>query len=308
MSGGHAEWSAGDNRARLSLTLRRGVFRTLMDYRYRVPRPPLDAFITSIWVYQNSSRAHALERILPTGAAQLIVNLKEDQTRFYDQESPHRYVATSGSVLAGAQSRFQVIDTSEQEYVAGVAFKPGGTVPFTRMPAHEACDVNVPLEVLWGCKRTAILRERLLESASIETKLDALEAVLHEMWRPPGLHPAVAFALGAFDRAPLTTSIAGVTDSIGLSAKRFIERFREQVGITPKVYCRIRRFQRAVTMATRGRQVEWTRVALDCGYFDQAHFIHDFRSFAGLTPSAYQSARTSFQNHVKFLQSGADGI
>ena len=99
-----------------------------------------------------------------------------------------------------------------------------------------------------------------------------------------------------------------MTDSIGLSAKRFIERFREQVGITPKVYCRIRRFQRAVTMATRGRQVEWTRVALDCGYFDQAHFIHDFRSFAGLTPSAYQSARTSFQNHVKFLQSGADGI
>ena len=55
-----------------------------MDYRYRVPRPPLDAFITLIWVYQNGSPAHALERILPTGAAQLIVNLKEDQTRFYD--------------------------------------------------------------------------------------------------------------------------------------------------------------------------------------------------------------------------------
>ena len=91
------------------------MFSTLMHYRHRVPRPPLDAFIASIWVYQSGSRAHALERILPTGAAQLIVNLKEDQTRIYDPESPHRYVATSGSVLAGAQSRFQVIDTSEQE-------------------------------------------------------------------------------------------------------------------------------------------------------------------------------------------------
>ena len=106
----------------------------------------------------------------------------------------------------------------------------------------------------------------------------------------------------------MTTSIAAVTDTIGLSAKRFIERFRMEVGITPKVYCRIRRFQRAVTMATRGRQVAWTQVALDAGYFDQAHFIHDFRSFAGLTPTAYQSARTWFQNHVKFLQSGAGGI
>jgi hypothetical protein len=88
-----------------------------MRYRHRVPRPPLDSFMESIWVYQT--RPHALERIQPTGAAQLIVNLKEDQTRLYDPEVPHRFVATSGSVLSGVQSRFQV-----KEYVAGVAFKP----------------------------------------------------------------------------------------------------------------------------------------------------------------------------------------
>jgi AraC-like DNA-binding protein len=275
-----------------------------MHYRHRIPRPPLDSFIESIWVYQNDRVPHALERILPTGAAQLIVNLKEDQTRLYDPGCPHRYVATAGSVLAGVQSRFQVIDTSEQEYVSGVAFKPGGTVPFMRMPAHEASDVDIPLESLWGRRRTATLRERLLESTSLDAKLDVLEAVLQEMWQPPGLHPAVNFALASFDRAPLTTSIATVTDAIGLSAKRFIERFKIEVGLTPKRYCRIRRFQRAVTMANHGRPVEWTRVALDCGYFDQAHFIHDFRSFAGLTPMGYQSAMTPFQNHVKFIQSG----
>jgi AraC-like DNA-binding protein len=279
-----------------------------MRYLHRVPRPPLDSFIESIWVYQNDPRPHALERILPTGAAQLIVNLKEDETRLYDPESPHLYVATSGSLLSGAQSRFQVIDTSEQEYVAGVAFKRGGTVPFMRMPAHEASDAGVPLESLWGRRRAATLRERLLESGGIDATLDALEAELQEMWRPPGLHPAVAYALAAFDRAPLSTSITRVTDAIGLSAKRFIERFKIEVGLTPKRYCRIRRFQRAVTMVTRRGSVEWTRVAVDCGYFDQAHFIHDFRSFAGLTPTGYQSARTSFQNHVKFLQSNAGGI
>ena len=220
----------------------------------------------------------------------------------------HRYVATSGSVLSGAQSRFQVIDTSEQEYVAGVAFKPGGTVPFTRMPAHEACDADVPLEALWGCKRTATLRERLLESGSIEAKLDALEAVLHEMWRPARAASGRRFCVGRV-RSSATDDEHCRGDRLHRAKREAIHRaVQEEVGITPKVYCRIRRFQRAVTMATRGRQVEWTRVALDCGYFDQAHFIHDFRSFAGLTPTAYQSARTSFQNHVKFLQSGADGI
>ncbi len=279
-----------------------------MLYRHRVPRPPLDAFIASIWVYQNDSRPHALERILPTGAPQLIINLNEDQTRFYDPEALHLYVATSGSVLAGVQSRFQIIDTSEQECVAGVAFKAGGTVPFMRMPAHEASDADVPLESLWGRRRTAALREQLLESDSIDAKLNVLEAVLLETWRPPGLHPAVNFALTAFDRAPSTTSIAAVTDVIGLSAKRFIERFKIEVGLTPKRYCRIRRFQRALALSGRGGRVDWTRVAVDCGYFDQAHFNHDFRAFAGITPTGYQSGRTLFQNHVKFLQFDDRGI
>lgn len=141
-----------------------------MRYCHRVPKPPLDAFIESIWVYQNDPRPHALQRILPTGTAQLIVNLKEDQTRLYDPDFPHRFIATSGSVLSGVQSHFQVIDTSEQEYVAGVAFKPGGTVPFIRMPAHEASDADVPLESVWGPRRTAALRERLLERASIDAR------------------------------------------------------------------------------------------------------------------------------------------
>jgi hypothetical protein len=56
----------------------------------------------------------------------LIVNLKEDRTRLYDPEQPNRYASTAGTILAGVQSRYQIIDTSEQEYVAGVAFRPGG--------------------------------------------------------------------------------------------------------------------------------------------------------------------------------------
>jgi AraC-like DNA-binding protein len=78
------------------------------------------------------------------------------------------------------------------------------------------------------------------------------------------------------------------------------------VGLTPKRYCRVRRFQRALVSAHRPRGVDWARVAVDCGYFDQAHFIHDFKSFAGVTPTAYQAAQTQFQNHVKILQS--DGV
>jgi hypothetical protein len=96
-----------------------------------------------------------------------------------------------------------------------VVFRPGGLVPFMRIPAHETNDIDVPVELLWGRSRTAILRERLLEGDSLDLKLDALEAVLQEGRTPRTLHPAVAFALTAFDRRPATSSIAAVTTQSG---------------------------------------------------------------------------------------------
>jgi AraC-like DNA-binding protein len=104
---------------------------------------------------------------------------------------------------------------------------------------------------------------------------------------------------------PHVTTVAGVTDQIGLSPKRFIQVFRDQTGFTPKVFCRIRRFQQALDHmegCTEGRgSVEWADVALDCGYFDQAHFIHDFRAFSGINPTSYLAHRTPHRNHVPLL-------
>src|SRR5215831_989437 len=145
-----------------------------MNYSSRVPPPPLDAFVASIWVCRDEVRPHALERVLPTGAAQVIINLKEDQTRLYDPASPHWHVSTAGTILTGAQSRFQIIDTSEQEYVAGVNFKPGGSAAFIRSPADETCNADTPLDFLWGRATTATLRQQLLERNDEDGQLDAI--------------------------------------------------------------------------------------------------------------------------------------
>ena len=280
----------------------------MIHYPHRLPRPPLDAFVASIWLFRDGPRPHALERVLPTGAAQLIVNLKEDHTRRYDPDSPHRCIDTTGTILVGVQSRHQIIDTSEQEYVAGVVFRPGGTAAFVRAPAYDTRNACTDLESLWGRQRADDLREQLLERSDPDAQLDAIEATLTELLRPATLHPAIGFALTTFNRSPLVANIGAVTDAVGMSAKRFIERFKAQVGVSPKRYCRIRRFQQAVARAYRGRRVDWAQVALDCGYYDQPHLIHEFRAFSGLTPTAYQSSRTAFQNHVKFLQSGEAAV
>jgi AraC-like DNA-binding protein len=205
--------------------------------------------------------------------------------------------------VSGLGPRFEIIDTDEQEHVVGVVFKPGGTAEFFRDSAWAMRGRDVPLEALWGVAGTALLREALLEAPTPEAALDVLEQALRQAPDGRQAHPAVTFALSRFHRQPEVARVGAVTDAIGMSAKRFIEGFKAEVGLTPKQYCRLMRFQRAVSAAHADAAIDWSEVALACGYFDQAHFIHDFREFSGLTPGGYRSGRTVFPNHVTFLQS-----
>ena len=143
-------------------------------YHQRVPGRPLDVAIESVWVFAAPPSPFALERVLPSGRAQLIVNLKEDRVRAYGTEPPYRCTTGPGTVLAGVSSRHAIIDTAETEHVAGVTFAPGGLSYLFDVPAHETRDVDLPLEDLWGRAATMELRERLLESHTPAGVLDVL--------------------------------------------------------------------------------------------------------------------------------------
>jgi len=251
-----------------------------------------------LWLYEGYTQPHAKERVLPTGEMQIVINLREDRTCVYDRADLERCRQFRGALLSGAHSEYVVIDTAEQVSVMGVAFRAGGAFPFLRMPAGELRDTDVSLDALWG--RAGVgLRERVLEAATHQARFQVLEqALLAELARGFARHAAVRFALRQFTAAPQTATIASVSERIGLSPKRFIQVFRDETGFTPKVFCRIRRFQRALDRMGGGRNVDWASVALDSGYFDQAHFNHDFRAFSGLNPSSYLAHRTAHRNHV----------
>jgi transcriptional regulator GlxA family with amidase domain len=84
-----------------------------------------------------------------------------------------------------------------------------------------------------------------------------------------------------------------------LSQRRFIQRFAAEVGMTPKLYCRVRRFQRVRALVRNVPAPDWARVAVEWGYFDQSHLIHDFQAFSGLSPVEYCRRRSeqALPNH-----------
>lgn len=269
------------------------------NLQIRKPRPPLDSFVEWFWVYKSAAPGHAKERALPDGCAAIIINLQEDQTRIYDRKDFSLRERFNGSVFVGPQTEFCVIDTAEQTDITGIHFKPGGAYPFFAPPIDELRGSHLPLDSLWG-NFARDLRERLLEATTPRERLQLMERSLLARMRLT-VHPAVAFALNQFEAGPFTRRIADVAERTGFSLRHFIELFNHQVGLTPKLFCRINRFQRALRCIASSADVEWTNVALDSGYFDQAHFIHDFGAFSGINPSIYLETRPWHANHVPLI-------
>jgi AraC-like DNA-binding protein len=253
-----------------------------MLYRRHTLVPPLSHFVELLWLFE-AAPSHSRERVLPTGTVELVINLGDSSDGF-------------DAVVAGPHSRFFVLDTSRPVSVIGAHFRPGGAFPFLKLPLDELRNQHVALDALWGARATE-LRERLLAAQGPEARLLLLERLLGSWLHGARAgHSVVGHALAAFERGP--RRIGGVVEGTGLSSRRFIRLFSDEVGLTPKSFCRVRRFQRTVTRLHGLRAVDWAETALACGYYDQAHMIHDFRDFSGLSPASYLSRRVEHMNHV----------
>jgi AraC-like DNA-binding protein len=93
-------------------------------------------------------------------------------------------------------------------------------------------------------------------------------------------------------------SLSAVTSSLGLLPKRFVRRFSAQVGLTPKLFARVRRLQRVLAAIELDRPVDWAAVAAEHGFYDQAHLVNDFRELTGITPTAWKPRSATEPNHT----------
>jgi len=268
-----------------------------MLYLTHAPPPPLSSFIEYLWLLSDVP-SHSLECILPSGTLELVVNLHEDEIRIHHDLNAERCARFSGMVVSGAYGRYFVIDTAEHALTMGVHFRAGRAVPFLGVPADKLKDAHVDVRDLWG-PRALELRERLCAAATHAERFRLLEsALLGLAFRAPKQHGAVGFALDALQRPG--ARVQDIARQVGMSHRRLIELFAGEVGMTPKLFYRVNRFQR-VLEAQQLPGAAFGQLALACGYFDQSHLIRDFLTFSGFTPTSYRGrARVGpvKENHV----------
>jgi AraC-like DNA-binding protein len=184
-----------------------------------------------------------------------------------------------------------VIDTRVHAAMVGVHFRPGGAFPFFRLPLHELCDRHVDLRSLWGAD-AGELRERLCAAATPGQRFRLLESALLRHL-DPARQPRGAVQLAVDWLGQTPAGVGAVVQRVGLSHRRFIEVFTSEVGMTPKLFGRIVRFQQALGRAGRLATPAWADLARQCGYFDQSHLVRDFLAFSGLSPAGYLRQRSA---------------
>jgi AraC-like DNA-binding protein len=259
------------------------------DGLVRVTRQPcaaLASHVERLWCCDGHRGLNGADRALPDGRFQLAFSLAEGPiSALTDPMGDGGGIAPS--LLIGIRSRFGIIDTAKLRSAMGVVFRPGGVHAFLNMPADALRDKNVSLDLIWG-SRVQTLRDRLRGADDPAKKFQILEvALLSRINQRLQLNTAVRYALQEFARRPQIPLVRELAHEAGLGRRRFAQLFREQVGLTPKLYCRLQRFQNALKQIVSGASVDWAQLALAAGYCDQAHLAHEFRDFSGLSPSAY---------------------
>lgn len=172
----------------------------------------------------------------------------------------------------------------------GVFFRPARVSPFLRVAIADLTDRTVSIDDLWGTAASRLPSELCeLDEAG---RIDRLESVLRARLGR-GQLPASTFDVEGLAASVVRhhgrVTVDAMARLAGVSRQHLAREFRERIGIGPKLYSRLARFQSGLTYAGSRAKVDWARVAFDMGYADQSHMIAEFRRFSGLTPQTLAS-------------------
>lgn len=259
--------------------------------------PRLRRHVLGYCGYEEETVGFTRRRELPSGEVVLIVGFGPKVETSYPQVA-HGRSSTHRSFVAGVHDTHCLVSTPGHQAGIQLNLTPLGAHLLLGLPMHELTNRVVELDDLLGADGE-LLVERLYDVHDWQARFAVLDEVLVrrlDAARPAS--PDVAWAWRRLVETGGRLPVGELCDELGCSRKHMLRRFNEQIGVAPKTFARVLRFQRAVHMLGHrdgaswadehefgaGRRMSWGEIALECGYFDQAHMNRDFRQFAGASP------------------------
>lgn len=265
---------------------------TMMIFENHIPPPPFDDFIDSFIYFQGYCPEHNIERKVPDGLVNLVFELDGIKRFVYENNADTIRCCCTRVWISGMHRKFITLSAHPDSEMFIISFKPGGAYPFLHKPVSHFTEKILDGAAAFGNEIFAF-REKLLQAPDFSAKFRVAEKWLADqvdfsITPERAIQEAVACV-----HDNTTTRLDEIVVQSRYSRKQFIHLFKKYVGLTPKLYQRIVRFNEILQKVHQGEFVSWAQISADCGYFDQAHFIRDFKEFSGFNPSEFLKA------HVK---------
>lgn len=236
--------------------------------------------------WTERTRSPMRRKELPFPGVPLILNFGPP-FRLLDPNDPVKPGLVRSSFVAGMHQQFALTESPGYSSCLQVNLTPLGGFTVLGLPMHRIANQVIEVDDLFGAPGKGLI-ERLADAPDWEGRFDLLDDFLFQR-ALRGPHPSTQLSW-AWHQLCLSNgqvSIGDLGKELRVSRRHLVAQFREQVGLSPKLVGRIMRFNRVVSLLKLDAGARWSRIAHECGYHDQSHLNHDFRQFAGATPSEY---------------------
>lgn len=259
-----------------------------MHYQPYIPTDPvLNEALDAMFYIKGYAPEHGIERLVPDAKLTLVIELDGQERHIFDNASLEPVQSYTGAWVSGMQTGYISISALQQTELLAIQFKPGTAHPFLKTRLDALLDKVVPAGDVFG---DAIygLREQIKATPEPGEKLEAVAQWLLARY-DTGMktNDAISDALAQIIANPVAPTLKEIMVQPAYSKKHFIDLFKKYVGLSPKALQRVLRFAEVLSLIQEEKSIQWAQISLDCGYYDQSHFIKDFLHFSGYNPQAF---------------------
>lgn len=257
-----------------------------MNYQTYTPLPDLSALVKCHWSLEvPAATTPQPQRIVPDGCMELIFILGDDIKRY---TSGSDFIIQPRAMVVGQITEPFIIEPTGYVHCFATRFYPYGFANFIDTPIKDLSDRETPIAELFGLKQAAALTQKMIEATSDEERTRVIEAfLLHKCSEQATIDQVVKATVAVLQQSGGSKSITTMLKD-DLSKRRQLERkFFKQVGMSPKQLGKVIRLQAALKLLLGAKHNNLTQIAYESEYYDQAHFIKDFKDFTGVTPKDF---------------------
>ncbi len=251
------------------------------------PPGSLSGYIDSIFYMKEYCPEHPVERLVPDGYISIVIELDGQERYIFDIETGKPIQTCTHSWLSGMHDKYISFSSIDNTELLAFRFFPGGLYPFLADSVYKYKNKVADGREVFG-DQIDLLRNNILETDQPEEKLsvvaDWLTNLLENGAKPT---PVIQKSCQQILEMPTIKHIKDIVRESGYSEKQFIHLFKKEIGLTPKIFQRIIKFTQILPRIKEREKINWSEISDECGYYDQSHFIRDFKKFSGYNPSEY---------------------